>query len=119
MFQSDDAERQLRQQLADLHVMHHRQAEPILEQLARIEALKPPKPVWAAGQWFQFKPEVYSQITGKPAPVPETPGERMRRLEYERRDLLHMLRMVRSAAYGALPPSLTDQVDRTIKDMDP
>jgi hypothetical protein len=115
----EDLERDLRQQLADLHTQLHRQAEPIIKQLASIEMRKLPTPVWmGAGQWAQFKPEVHAALIGKPVQAPENPGERMRRLEHERRQLLHLLRMVRSAG-TSIPGSLTEAISHTLEDLDP
>lgn len=114
---SDEAERVLKGELAELHVLFHRQAAPILTQLARLEALKPPAPVWAGGNWFQLHPEVFAEITGQPAPPPESPGDRMRRLEFERKQLLHLLRMLRAA--GVVPDYLAAQVAHTLDHLPP
>lgn len=109
-------ERMLRQELANLHRGYLEQSRPIINQLARLEAMKPPAPVWITGdQWGMLKSGVMESITGQREPDPETPGARMRRLEHERRQLLHLLRMVS----GAAPDYLADMIDATLKEMDP
>jgi hypothetical protein len=103
----DVYERRLKQQLADLHMECQRQAQPILFLLARIEADKPPRPVWMNGMWHVM------QMPG--AQAPESPGDRMHRLERERDQALHLLRMVR----GASEPWITQLVDQLLKEMKP
>lgn len=114
----DDAERVLKQELAELQVLYHRQAEPILKQLGRLEAMKPPRPVWVEGNlWAQFDPQLFASITGQPVAESETPGARMCRLEAERGELLHLLRLVKAA--GTVPTYLAGQVEYTLKHLTP
>jgi len=115
----DAAERLLRQQLASIEMHWRRQRAPIIEKLAHIEALKPPAPVWITGdQWAMLKPGVIGAITGKPEPAPELPGDRMHRLDFERRQLLHLLRLI-LAAGGTIPEFLAAQIAHTLEDIKP
>lgn len=108
-----EAERMLKQQLAELHVMYHRQAEPILRQLARLEAMRPPRPIWIdAGMLSQ---EMLAQLKSAPVdPTKQSLPDRVACLEHERAQLLHLLRMMRSAAGESLPSSLRALVDHEL-----
>lgn len=112
-----EAERVLKQELAELFVLYQRQAQPILAQLARIEAMKMPRPVYVLGQWHQFRPDVFEGITGKPAPAPEDPGQRMRRLEEERGQAFKLLRMFKAA--GVVPDYLEHELNYQLEHLDP
>lgn len=112
-----EAERVLKQALAELHVMYQRQAQPILAQLARIEAMKMPRPVFVMGHWHQFRPEVFEGITGKPAPAVEDPGQRMRCLEEERGQAFKLLRMFKAA--GCVPDYLAAEMAYILEHLDP
>ena len=113
------AERLLRQELANIEMHWRRQRAPIMDKLAHIECMKPPAPVWITGdQWAMLKPGVIGAITGKPEPAPELPGDRMRRLDFERRQLLHLLRLI-VAAGGTIPEFLAAQIAHTLEDIKP
>lgn len=109
----DDAERVLKNELAELHVMFHRHAEPILRQLGRLEAMKPPRPIWIdAGMLSQ---EMQTQLASAPVDLTkQSLPDRVACLEHERAQLLHLLRMMRSAAGESLPSSLRMLVDREL-----
>jgi hypothetical protein len=105
----DDAERMYKDQLADLQMEFQRQAQPILSMLARIEGMKPPRPVWIGGQWV-----IINKGNAVDSTVESLP-DRMHRLERERDQALHLLRMVR----GASEPWITQMIDKLLKEMKP
>jgi hypothetical protein len=113
---SDDLERMLKQELANLHRGHLEAAAPIIRQLGRLEAMKPPRPLYL--DISQVDPAMLRMLGQYPRSQDDkTEGyaDRMARLEREREQLLHLLRMVRSEA----PDYLAEQIDRTLGEMAP
>jgi hypothetical protein len=110
-----EIERLLRQQLANLEVHFRQQAAPIIKELVRLEAMKPPRPIWL--DMALIAPDLLAQL--KPAqPGQETMTDRLHRVERERNQLLHLLRLVKGAvpAYQ-MPVFLSDTIDQYLTDI--
>lgn len=108
-----EIERLLRQQLANLEVHFREQAAPIIERLVRLESMKPPRPIWIDGALLNA--DVLAQLRPAP-PGQETLMERMHRLERERGQLLHLLRLIKGAVpVYQMPAFLTERLEQFLE----
>lgn len=110
-----EIERLLRQQLANLEVRFRQQAAPIVDQLTKLEAMKPPRPIWIDAALMN--PDVLAQLRPAP-PGQESITDRLHRVERERGQLLHLMRLIKGAvpAYE-MPAFLRERIDQYLEDI--
>ena len=103
-----DAKRLLREQLATIELHWRREADPIIRQLANLEMLTPQPPRVMAAHLLD--PAMLAHL--RPLePGMESFADRTNRLERERNQLLHLLRLIKGAVPGsAMPAFLVGQI---------